>query len=474
MASRESQGLQVALILFVMVTVVLAVTTYLYFSTAEKEKAKALAAEARAKQSDDAVNSLEFQNQILKHVLGYETKTKEQLETIVQSLKDDSRKEMDQVLANFEQDAKLYGAGLTGQAVNYRTLPSHLVAIVNDKNSKLADADKRQDQLVQERQQIQAAEQQRVAKAEAALAQAQADLAAERAKFNQDRQVITDARTQLANMIPEKDKQLNQVSSESSQKIESMQKLLTQQQLLIDSLREKLQEEKTPTFEVADGEVTNVNQGARIAWVNLGSADGIQRQMTFSVYDKNQTGVASAPVKGRIEITRVMEAHLSEARILDDDLSDPVMQGDQIYSPSFRKGQRTHFALAGFLDIDGDGRSDQEKVKSIITTNNGVIDVELQPDGTIAGKLTPNTRYLVKGAAPTDKSNERLTKGYSQMIDDATKQGVESIALDTLMERMGYVDDSRVVQMQRSGMLPQGDDPDATTFRKRTPAAASP
>ena len=37
MASRESQGLQIALILFVMVTVVLAVTTYLYFRKAEEK-----------------------------------------------------------------------------------------------------------------------------------------------------------------------------------------------------------------------------------------------------------------------------------------------------------------------------------------------------------------------------------------------------------------------------------------------------
>ena len=40
MASRESQGLQVALILFVMVTVVLAVTTYLYFRRAEENVAE--------------------------------------------------------------------------------------------------------------------------------------------------------------------------------------------------------------------------------------------------------------------------------------------------------------------------------------------------------------------------------------------------------------------------------------------------
>ena len=54
MASRESQGLQVALILFVMVTVVLAVTTYFFFREAEERTAQAAAARAEAEQFNNA------------------------------------------------------------------------------------------------------------------------------------------------------------------------------------------------------------------------------------------------------------------------------------------------------------------------------------------------------------------------------------------------------------------------------------
>ena len=470
MASRESQGLQVALILFVMVTVVLAVTTYLYFSAAERERQKAEAAEARARQSDDTVNSLEFQNQIFRHVLGYEMRNRDELNSIVQSLQDTSREEMEQALADFQQDMRVYGVGFQDQVLNYRTLPSHLLAVVNDKNSKLAEADRLQAELVAERNRIQETEERRLAKVQAELVSTQQELRAEREKFNRERQRILETSEELAALVPEKEQELNRVRSEAASRIDGLQKETQQNQVMIAALQERLEDRREETFEEADGEVTWVDQNSQMVWINLGSADGLRRQMTFSVYDRRHTGVATAPIKARIEVTRVMEPRLAEARILEDNLSDPIMQGDIVYSPSFRRGQRTHFALVGIMDITGDGRSDLERVKSLITANNGVVDAELQPDGTIVGQMTSTTQFLVRGEAPTDRSNERLMQGYSEMVGEATRQGIQSMTLDNLLDRMGYVRDSRVVPMQRgAGALEEGN---GGEFQRRQPRSA--
>ena len=473
MAARESQGLQVALILFVMITVVLAVTTYLYFRKAEEKIQVAEAARAEAKRATDMYNTADFKNQILRHVLGYEIKAQDQLTSMLQSLAGKDREDMDAVLTNFDQEMKLFGVGFAGQALNYRTLPSHLVAIVNEKNSKLADADQRQDELVREREQVRQAEGARAVKAETELASVRTELQQERSKFNADRTQVVLMKDQLAAQLPVKDQQLATVSSEAAQRVEGLTRQLDQTRQLLEAAREQLLKQKETTYETADGQITWVNQGSRIVWIDLGSSDGLQRQMTFSVYDKDQAGVTTAPVKGRIEVIRILEPHRAEARILEDSLSDPIMVGDKIYSPSFRKGQRTHFALAGFLDINNDGRSDQEKVKSIININNGVIDCELKEDGTIEGKLSSSTRYLVRGTPPTDKSNERLTKGYSEMIGEATRLGIETITIETLMDRMGYFDDARIVPMQRGGgALTPDEGADGGEFRKRQPGSA--
>ena len=69
---------------------------------------------------------------------------------------------------------------------------------------------------------------------------------------------------------------------------------------------------------------------------------------------------------------------LSEARILEDTPSNPIIGGDVIHTPAWSPGQRVHFALAMKMDINKDGIDDYEMVKNIIQMNGGVIDAELQ------------------------------------------------------------------------------------------------
>ncbi len=80
--------------------------------------------------------------------------------------------------------------------------------------------------------------------------------------------------------------------------------MISQQSTLLESRNEqlaKLQKEAGATYERPDGEVTLVNSRANTVWINLGSADGVDRQMIFSVIDQKETGVTKSKVKGRIE-----------------------------------------------------------------------------------------------------------------------------------------------------------------------------
>jgi hypothetical protein len=93
-------------------------------------------------------------------------------------------------------------------------------------------------------------------------------------------------------------------------------------------------------------------------------------------------------------------------------------------------------------------------------------------DGSIAGKMTVDTRYLVKGDRPTDKTNQELIKGFTDMTGEATRLGIETISLDSLLDRMGYVPDNRVVPMSRPSAT---GDASTESFRpKAAPAAPRP
>jgi hypothetical protein len=83
-----------------------------------------------------------------------------------------------------------------------------------------------------------------------------------------------------------------------------------------------------------------VDPVARKVWISRGEADGIQPRQIYRVSTKPQArrdpGVPPAgradekTFKGWIQITRVLEENLAEARIIEDDADRPIAKGDSI------------------------------------------------------------------------------------------------------------------------------------------------
>ena len=72
-------------------------------------------------------------------------------------------------------------------------------------------------------------------------------------------------------------------------------------------MNEKLGREKrallTETFENPDGRVVWVNQALRTVLLDLGSADSLRKQVTFSVYDVDANNLARSQSKGKLEVS---------------------------------------------------------------------------------------------------------------------------------------------------------------------------
>lgn len=469
MASRESQGLQVALILFVMITVVLAVTTYVYFRKSEELARRVETAENEKTTATNATMTLDFENQLLKHYVGYAPKSDNDVKSLKQSLTGNA--DIEAIAQAFDQDMATYGAGLEANKLNYRNLPENLITTIRVRNEHLGDSTKRESLLEKERDKIRDDGEARVQAAQAALDTAVKDYTAAKNTYSQETMRTAQEKQAIGQQLAAKLKEIQAMAATSQAEISKRDTQLTNMENLYESAMVKIEAQRETSFERPDGEVTWVNQRSGVVWIDLGSADGLERQVTFSVYDKGANGVNNAPVKARLEVTKIIDDHVAECRILEDDLRNPIMDHDIIYSPSFRKGQKTRFALAGLLDINGDGKSDQEKVKSIITQGGGLIDAELLPNGEIVGKMTHETRYLIKGERPTDKTNQKLTQGYTTMIDEATKLGIESQSLTTLLDRMGYRAEQRVVPLNRGGTGGVGEN-SSDQFRRRAPSSA--
>src|SRR5262249_23485487 len=112
--------------------------------------------------------------------------------------------------------------------------------------------------------------------------------------------------------------------------------------------------ERTDTIlDRPDGKITYVDYEQREVQVDITRRRGARPQMTMTVFDAQSQGIPPPPTqkpKGTIELTKIGE-QFSVARIIPskeyDNPSDPIRDGDLVYSPAWSPNTKLKFALVG-------------------------------------------------------------------------------------------------------------------------------
>ena len=240
-----------------------------------------------------------------------------------------------------------------------------------------------------------------------------------------------------------------------------------QEQLVIqvDDLRKKLKDATRVSFERPDGLVRWVDSTAGLVWINVGSQDRLRLRTTFSVYRKAHHGVArgAEDIKGQIEVTRIIDNHTAEARILDHDIYDPISRNDPVYTPLWSPGRTESFALVGIVDLDQDGVADRDQFHGIVADAGARLNHEVLDDGTRVRyegfpdkfinwseggpTLDSDTKYLILADIPDpalalreeDKTiRETISAHLLAMQNEARLKGIEEIRLSDFLEHIGY------------------------------------
>lgn len=443
MARSESQGLQIAVILLTMCVVGLAISTWVYYQAADTSLKLKQTADSNAKAADDRLKKEVAKLAVYKYIVGDNTVTEKDAEAI-KGMGGDATAE------GFLKTYKTIASGeaekaATPEAKGALALPTYLTGGIAARNKQLGEAAIRETKLNNDIVVIDKRETGRTAEAEKGMQTAVADLAKERDAFNNDRAQFKKDLDDLKATIAQRDKQLKELKEKADKEISDSRIQVANLEKDIENLRLKLANTSKvgPSFEAPDGQITWVNQRTRICYIDVGSGDGLTRQTTFSVYDHDENGVSSAKPKARIEVIRVTEPHLAECRIVEDEIKNPLLPGDKIFTPAWSPGQHLHFAINGGLDIDGDGRQDNDEVRAIIELNGGIVDSELKPNGEITGEITIQTRYLIRGKAPSDKDYtgddaKKAFDNWSTMTGKAEKFGVEIIDITRFLNMMGW------------------------------------
>jgi hypothetical protein len=435
MAARENQGLQIALIIFVMVTVVLCVATFLYHRSAADAKIALKDLETNLNAEKMAVSNYQKEVEELKKMLGFAFEDK--LDPTIKGA--------------FDQDMHMFADSFPAERRNYRSLPGFLMDELRKRNSQLADARAALNNEIVAKDAARREESGMKQQALTAQTTMAAELSQERAKFNDERGRIASEKTTVANELASARKEITELAAKSTKDVQDLTNALQKSKQLADAQEAKIKGLSTETFESPDGKITWVNQREGIVWINIGRDDGLRRQISFSVYAIHANNVVKDKKKGSIEVTQILDGHLAEARIVDDALSDPILPGDLIYSPAWQPGSRVRFAIAGFIDFDGNKTPDDEQLHSLIALNGGVVDAFVNKQGIVEGKLSLDTRFLVLGERPKDESSKAV-EGFTQLIGDAQRLGIEQISVDRLLDYMGYKGREKIDSYNQRGV----------------------
>jgi hypothetical protein len=441
MAARQDQGLHIALSIFIFLFVGTFVLWYLYFKSASELQQQLSQSETQLTGERDRSTNLQTENQRYRQMMGFD-----ELETF------------ENVQKTFDDDMKRFGQTFDESRRFYRDILEYIYE-ENDKIAAREVAAKEQVKDLNERLlAVEAEKEKQVQQFEAQMKKAEDDAAKERLAFQKDRADLEATKKQLQDTNAQQQTAFQGQINDLNGKLKDAETKLGKS----EQAKDKLLAERTlssESFEVADGRISWVNQNGTV-WINLGEADSLRRQITFSVFDTDQRDAANAKKKGSIEVTRLLGDHLAEARVTNDDPANPILTGDQIYSQVWERGKKLHFALTGVIDIDGDGQSDLQLARDLITLNGGVVDSYLNEKGEVVGEMSVSTRYLVLGDFPEEVRYAALRDGWKTMNADASTLGVETITLDEFLNQMGYRPEGRAVQLSR-GPTSEGSKSDA-------------
>jgi hypothetical protein len=480
MASGKPQNLLVPLIVSVVITVATSVTAFLFYQKATKLDTELKnAAEAKTK-ADNARNTAEANLKILKDKIGYPEAEFGSMQDAVggTSLMSMIALELSQYANaepgspstapsfNFKDELKRLDqkyrdkvAELTTRTDAYKTLQADFGRKETDTVAKINEHDQKMQEAEKTREGIQTEMDRNLAESTRQI------------QIRQDQvQQAAMERTQFQN-------DLDKLKKKSDGEIGALGKAVKEYKEGLS----KLQSAGTPV-----GAVVSVDNLNNEVYIDKGEDDLLPLQTTLSIWAVNKRGTLhwrekNEKVKGDakkelevsekrnvletrleggpkayIEIVAILGPHAAKGRITMEKTLDPITPGDLLFSPIWKPGQQTHFALVGRFDMTGKDTDDRTLLINLIKRQWGVIDAEVKNDGTIDGKVEVGTHYLVIGTMPGELAGEaegdaenegnqkerenaaKIWKAKAELESAAKTLGVEIIDQHKLYDFMGY------------------------------------
>ncbi len=223
-------------------------------------------------------------------------------------------------------------------------------------------------------------------------------------------------------------------------------KALEDKERELDKLSAKAKDVDVPDLQVkAVGRV--VDRRGDAVFINLGSIQKMTPQMTFSIHATGPDGQPLPASKGSLEVTQVFDSGSQAKVLIERNKNDPIQQGDAIVNPNWNPDRKRHVAIAGLVDLTGEGRNQVREFRQLLERQNTVVDVYLEPAGNNwislpEGKsITRETNYLIVGdelPETKDPKNPVLAIQKTPLFEQARQRGVFIVSLQNYLDMIGY------------------------------------
>jgi hypothetical protein len=459
---ESKQGLVITLVFFILMTLGLGVSTY--FGFAEQEKLTQAAAQAK-KDADVFKNERDWfkaQAMLYRSYMGQaETLDgKDQIGTLKTQIDQGTMaaaktaKDRDDVMKVLQALDKQFGWNGNQPKETYESQFSDL-------KTKYDAVAKQNEGLVKANEDAKKALQNKDEELTAAQKTYKDNLETQATKAKEEQQGLQNDLGKLRDTIKENTDKYTKTMNTGAEENANLKKQVEGQKKELGKANERIasqqqtieaQEVKTnvvPASMRTDWKIVRMDRRGVNPYINLGSADRVKPQLTFTIHGVGLDGRPNPQPKGTLEVLNVVNDHLSQARVtsVKDPDRHPILEGDVLYNPSWNPTIKKHVALAGIMDITGDGRDSLREFMRNLERQNIVVDAYLDPkDGSVKGGITLQTDYLILGESQAFSTTGRAEKGETEaqkagrekMQADAKKNGVKVVALHKYLEMIGY------------------------------------
>ena len=190
-----------------------------------------------------------------------------------------------------------------------------------------------------------------------------------------------------------------------------------------------------------DYKIVEMDRSGKEPFINLGTSDNVRPGLTFSIHGRGPDGRPTPASKGTLEVINVVNDHLSQAQVVSvkDADKDPILPGDYLYNPVFKPGGEQHVVIAGRIDMHGAKGDDLAEFERMLQRRNVVVDGYVDPqDGSIKGKLSVGTDYLVLGDISGIKEGTPMADSIKKLQQQARDNGVQVVKARDFLDSMGY------------------------------------